>query len=144
MFEFIRHFETFMQSIVKGCLQDAIILFGEFCTLGPWGAPQAPLWSLANIQCVAANITPSAAVILHGLTIILRIMTSICSNMHDILHFQQQFFQQVFWDFQREKYTFFQKCSKIGVVAKKWLSLFRGKGGSEPKVINIIFFFLNP
>ena len=66
MFEFIRHFETFMQSIVKGCLQDAIILFGEFCTLGPWGAPQAPLWSLANIQYVAANITRGAAITFVG------------------------------------------------------------------------------
>ena len=34
----------------------------------------------------------------------------------------------MFWDFQREKYTFFQKCSKNGLVAKKM----------------IITFFLNP
>ena len=43
----------------------------------------------------------------------------------------------MFWDFQKEKCTFFQKCSKIVLVAKK---LFRG-GVSEPKVINITLFF---
>ena len=33
---------------------------------------------------------------------------------------------QVFWAFQREKYTFPQKCSKIGQVAKKLMITFRG------------------
>ena len=31
--------------------------------LGPWGTPQAPLWSLANIKCDVANITHGVAVI---------------------------------------------------------------------------------
>ena len=34
--------------------------------LEPWGAPQDPLWSLANIKCVAAVILRGAAVILRG------------------------------------------------------------------------------
>ena len=33
------------------------------------------------------------AVILHGPAVILRVMTSICSNVHDILHFKHQFFE---------------------------------------------------
>ena len=52
-----------------------------FSSIGVGGS----LRSLANIKCVAANITRSAAIILHGLAIILRCMTSICSSMHDIL-----------------------------------------------------------
>ena len=45
---------------------------GRWSPLGPWGAPQAPLWSLANIKRVAANITYGAAIILHGVAVILR------------------------------------------------------------------------
>ena len=52
--------------------------------LGPWGAPQALLWSLVNILCVDAISTHGVAVILHG-------MTSICRNVHDILHFNTNF-----------------------------------------------------
>ena len=44
-------------------------------------------------MCVVANITRGAAVILHGPAVILRSMTSIWSNEHDILHFQHQFCQ---------------------------------------------------
>ena len=47
--------------------------------MGPGGAPQAPRWSLANIKCVAANITHGADDILHGVAIILHGMTSILS-----------------------------------------------------------------
>ena len=86
--------------------------------LGPGGLLKPPLWSLANIKCVAAVILRGAAVILRGPAVILCSMTSICSNLHDNLHFQ------VFWDFQREKYTFFQKCSKNGLVAKKMVITF--------------------
>ena len=42
----------------------------------------------------------------------------------------------MFW----EKYAFFQKCSKIGLVAKKNGYHFLGGAGSEPKVIKITFF----
>ena len=42
--------------------------------------------------------------------------------------------------FQGEKYTFFQKFSKIGLVAEKLMITFRG-GGSDTKVIKITFFF---
>ena len=59
-------------------------------TLGPWGAPQAPLWSLANI---AANIMRGAADILHDAAIILRSMASILNVVPDILHAQHHFFQ---------------------------------------------------
>ena len=52
-----------------------------------------------------------AADILHGAAIILcGIASSILSNVPDILHGQHQFFE-------REKFTFFQKCSKIGIVS---------------------------
>ena len=63
-------------------------------------------------------------------------MASILSNVPEILHVQHQ----VFWSFQREKYTFFQKCSKIGLVAKKLIIPFFLGGGSEPKVVKITFF----
>ena len=39
--------------------------------LWPWGAPQAPLWSLVNIKCVAANIMCGVANILRGSAYIL-------------------------------------------------------------------------
>ena len=61
--------------------------------------------------------------VLHGAAVILRGMDSFLSDVPDILHIQHQFFL-VFWDFQREKYTFFQKCSKIGLVAKKLIITF--------------------
>merc|ERR1711973_196979 len=99
------------------------------------GSSSPPLWSLANIKCVAAIILRGPAVILCG-------MTSICSNLHDILHFQHQFFE-IFLSvlgFSKGKYTFFQKCSKNGLVAKKMVITFGG-GGAEPKGINIPFFF---
>ena len=54
---------------------------------------EPPLWFLANIKCVAAKITYGADVIFNGPASILRGMTSICSNVHDILHFQHQFFE---------------------------------------------------
>ena len=108
------------QSIEKSADKKLRKVRGRGVPWGPGGLLKAPLWSLVNIMCVAANITRGAAVILHGLAVILRGMTSIWSNVHDILHFQHQFFEmKVFLDFQREKYTFFQKCSKIGLVAKK-------------------------
>ena len=77
-----------------------------------------PLWSLANIKCDAANMTCGAAVILHGPAIILRSMTRICSNVHDILHFQHQFFE-IFLSvlgFSKGKIHFFPK------VIKNWSS----------------------
>ena len=61
-------------------------------------------------------------------------MTSICSNLHDIFHFQHQFFG-IF----KGKNTLFSKSAqKMVQLPKKWLSLFRGGGGQNPK------FFLNP
>ena len=47
----------------------------------------------------------------------------------------------MFWTFQKEKYTFFQKCSKIGLVAKNWLSLFRGRGVRPQSDKNHFIFF---
>ena len=49
------------------------------------GHLKPPLWSMANIKCVAADIT-------HGTTIFLHGMVSILSDMPDILHVQHQFF----------------------------------------------------
>ena len=51
-------------------------------------------------------------------------MASILSDVPDILHVQHK----VFWAFQREKYNFFQKCSKNGLVAKKMVIPFFGGG----------------
>ena len=47
-------------------------------------------------------------------------------------------FSKCFGLFQGEKYTFFQKFSKIGLVAEKKMITFRGV--SDPKVIKITFF----
>ena len=72
------------------------------------------LWSLANIKSDGANITCGAAVILHGPAIILRGMTRICCNVHDILHFQHQFFEiflSVFGIF-KGKNTLFSKSAQ--------------------------------
>ena len=55
------------------------------------GASQAPLWSLANIQCVAAYIMQGATNILHGATIILCSMARILSNVPEVLHVKHQF-----------------------------------------------------
>ena len=62
-------------------------------------------------------------------------MASIFSHVPYILHVQHQFFEifEVFWGFQREKYTFFQKCSKTDYH-------FLG-GGLEPKAVKITYFF---
>merc|ERR1711893_335300 len=101
--------------------------WGRGVPWGPGGSSSPPLWSLANIKCVAAVILCGAAVILRGPTVILCSMTSICSNLHDILHFQHQFFE-IFLSvlgFSKGKIHFFQKCSKNGLVAKKCLELFR-------------------
>ena len=65
------------------------------------------------IPMVVAKIMRVAADILHGEAVILCGMASILSDRPDILHAQHQ----VFWVLEREKYTFFQKCSKIGLVA---------------------------
>merc|ERR1712175_34914 len=89
--------------------------------LGPGGLLKPPLWSLANIKCVAAIILCGVAVILRGLAVILCGMTSICSNLHDILHFQRQFFE-IFLSvlgFSKGKIHFFPKVLKNGLVAKK-------------------------
>ena len=59
-----------------------------------------------------------AAIILNGPAVILCGMTSIWSNVHDILHVQHQFFESVL-GFSKGKYTFSKKCSKIGLVAAK-------------------------
>ena len=45
-------------------------------------------------------------------------------NMQIYTNFLTFFY--VFWTFQKEKYTFFQKCSKIGLVAKKLIITFGG------------------
>ena len=72
-----------------------------------------PLWSLANIKCDAANITCGAAVILHGPAVILHGMTRICSNVHDILHFQHQFFEIFFiFGIFKGKNTLFSKSAQ--------------------------------
>ena len=61
---------------------------------------------------------------------------NIFSGMLDILYVQHQLFEN-FWAFQREKYTFFQKCSNIGLVAKKLMIFFRPKSNQNS-------FFFNP
>ena len=64
--------------------------------------------------------------ILHGAAIMLHSMASILSNVPDILHVQHQFFE-IFLnvlEFSKVKITFFQKCSKIGLVAKKLIITF--------------------
>ena len=58
---------------------------------GPGVHLKPPLWSLANIKCVAADITRGVANILDGVAIILRGMARILSNVPDILHVQHQF-----------------------------------------------------
>ena len=60
-----------------------------------------PLWSLAYIKYVAAAI-----------------IRAILSNV------QHQFFESVF-EFSKGKIHFFQKCSKIGLVAKKLIIAFK-------------------
>ena len=59
-----------------------------------------------------------AAVILHGSAVILHSMTSIWSNVHDILHFQHQFFEifRSVLGFSKGKIHFFPK------VLKNWSS----------------------
>ena len=109
----------------------------------PWGLGgliKPPLWSLANIKCVVA-------VILRGPAVILCSMTSICSNLHDILHFQHQFFE-IFLSvlgFSKGKIHFFPK------VLKKWSSCqkngypFLGGGvRTQSDKYHFFFFFLNP
>ena len=60
-----------------------------------------------------------AAIILNGPAVILCGMTSIWSNVHDILHVQHQFFEisQCFGLF-KGKNTLFPKVLKNGLVAK--------------------------
>ena len=53
---------------------------------GPRGTPQAPLWSLAKIKCVAADIRRGATNNLHDAAVILRGMVSILKDVFDILH----------------------------------------------------------
>ena len=79
---------------------------------GPLG-PQAPppLWSLANIKCVTADIMRGAANSLHGGSIILYSMDSILSNVPEILHVQNQFFLSVL-EFSKGKIHFFSKVPK--------------------------------
>jgi len=77
---------------------------------------------LANIKFVAANIVRGAAAILYGLAIILRGMPAFEAMCMTYCMSNTNFWK--FWDFQREKYTFFQKCSKIGLVAKKMIITF--------------------
>ena len=69
---------------------------------------------MVNIMCVAANIIHCAAVILHGPAVILRGMTSIWSNVYDILHFQHQVFEIVWKCFGifKEKNTLFSKSAQ--------------------------------
>ena len=80
--------------------------------------------------------TCGATVFLHGPAVILCSMTSIWSNVHDILHVQHQFFE-VFISvlgFPRGKIHFFPK------VLKNWSSCQK----TEPKVIIITYFFILP
>ena len=83
----------------------------------PWLGVQGSiiLWSLASIKCVAAHISCGVANILHGAAVILRAMASILSDVPDILHVQHK----LGFGFFKGKINFFQKCSKIGLVAKK-------------------------
>jgi len=91
---------------------------------------QAPLWSLANIKCDAANITRGAAIILHG-------MIRICSNMHDILHLQFfEIFLSVFGIFKGKNNFFPKVLKKLSSCQKNGCHFL----GGEPKVINITFF----
>ena len=66
--------------------------------LRPWGLPQAPIWSLANIRCVVANNIHSAANITH-------IATNYSFGAANILCVQHPFspFFEVFWAFQKKK-----------------------------------------
>ena len=84
-----------------------------------------------------------AAIILNGPAVILCGMTSICSNLHDILHFQHQFFE-IFLSvlgFSKGKIHFFPK------VLKKWSSCqkngyhFLGGGGVRTQSDKYHFFF---
>ena len=50
------------------------------------GPPWSPLWSMANIECVVADIMHGVANILHGEAVILCGMASILRNVPDILH----------------------------------------------------------
>ena len=59
-----------------------------FLSIGLGGPPQAPLWSLAKIKCVAADITHGAAKILYDVAIFLPGMASILSDVPNILHVQ--------------------------------------------------------
>ena len=54
--------------------------------MGPRGTPQAPLWSLAKIKWVAADIRRGATNNLHDAAVILRGMVSILKDVFDILH----------------------------------------------------------
>ena len=65
----------------------------------PWGTGghlKPPLWSLANIKCVAANITHGANDVLHGVAVILRDIASILSNLPDIFACPTPIFLKVF------------------------------------------------
>ena len=83
--------------------------------------------------------------VLHGPAVILRGMTSIKSNVHDILHVQHQFFKIVFKCFGifKGKNTLFSRSAqKMVWLPKKWISLFRGGGVRTQS--DKYHFFLNP
>ena len=48
--------------ILGGVVSEGLLSLSIISILGPWGAPQSssPLWCLANIKCVVANITCGA------------------------------------------------------------------------------------
>ena len=121
---------------------------------GALGAHQAPpFWSLTNIKhvaaditrgaadisCGAANISCGAADISRGVSDISRGAADICLPKTHFFPFFENF-SKCFGNFQVEKYTFFQKFSKIGLVAEKLMITFRG-GGARPKR-NQDYFFL--
>ena len=53
---------------------------------GAQGDTSSPLWSLAKIECVAADIRRGVTNNLHDAAVILRGMVSILKDVFDILH----------------------------------------------------------
>ena len=113
--------------------------------MGPGGHIKPPLWSLTNIKRVAADITrvrPTFCAVRPTICAVGRHFARCGRHLPGQDSFFPFFenFSKCFGLFQGEKYTFFQKFSKIGLVAEKLMITFRG-GGSDPKVIKITFFY---
>merc|ERR1712018_1101544 len=91
---------------------------------GPGGHIKPPLWSLTNIKCVAADVTcvrPTFCAVRPTFCAVGRHFAWCGRHLLAQDSFFPFFenFLKCFGLFQGEKYTFFQKFSKIGLVAKK-------------------------